>query len=104
MCGCLDCQFCTELPRTKLITSRVSEVLRVREFFLSACQDSTHNLVPVQEGTVAEQGTHSELMTAQGLYHELWTKQEVGSVADLQPVDGVSRQDSPPSASTSILS
>lgn len=32
---------------------------------------------------MVEQGTHDELMEAQGLYYELWTSQELGSSTSL---------------------
>ncbi|MDQ7096490.1 ABC transporter ATP-binding protein [Desulfosporosinus sp. PR] len=33
------------------------------------------NIVVMEEGRVAEQGTHDELMSREGLYHKLWTIQ-----------------------------
>lgn len=38
----------------------------------------------LQEGKVKEQGTHAQLMEQQGLYYELWTKQEWNSGPDAE--------------------
>ncbi len=33
----------------------------------------------MQEGEVAEQGTHSELLAHQGIYADMWSQQEIGA-------------------------
>ena len=36
----------------------------------------------LQEGQVAEQGTHAELLAHQGIYAEMWSQQELGAKAE----------------------
>ena len=36
-------------------------------------------LCAMQEGEVAEQGTHSELIALQGIYADMWSQQELGA-------------------------
>lgn len=33
----------------------------------------------MQEGEVAEQGTHAELIAHQGIYADMWSQQELGA-------------------------
>lgn len=36
----------------------------------------------LQEGEVAEQGTHAELLAHQGIYADMWSQQELGAKAE----------------------
>lgn len=50
-------------------------------------QDMKSQLLLLQEGRVAEQGSHAQLMELRGLYYDLWSKQEAGSTVNLNGME-----------------
>lgn len=51
---------------------------------LSTIRDA-HNIVVMSEGTIIEQGTHTELLEKEGAYFKLVTAQNIAAVQELSP-------------------
>lgn len=47
--------------------------------------EKAHNIIVIDKGRVAEQGSHSQLMAAEGLYSKLVQKQLLGGEAEVEP-------------------
>jgi len=73
-----------------LIQSALEELLRGRTSFVIAHRLSTirnaDQVVFIQDGRIAEQGTHEDLLARQGLYHDLYVSQ-FRTEAEAEPVE-----------------
>jgi ABC-type multidrug transport system ATPase subunit len=87
------------LLQSSLAASRVNRTTFIVAHRLSTIADADL-IVVLREGTLAEMGSHSELLSTGGLYAELWQKQahqgtvdglgsssKPGSMASLQELD-----------------
>ena len=52
-------------------------------------------ILVLREGSLVEQGTHEELLALDGLYSEMWKRQEGGNDAEVAPVDAVITTEKP---------
>jgi hypothetical protein len=50
-------------------------------------------IIVLREGSVAEQGTHEELMQMGGLYYRMWVEQAQAGDAGPVPIDSNSTQE-----------
>ncbi|WP_407640875.1 hypothetical protein [Bhargavaea ginsengi] len=48
---------------------------------MSAIQHS-HQIIVMEDGTIAEKGTHEELMALGGLYHEMYRLQQLEALVE----------------------
>jgi ATP-binding cassette subfamily B multidrug efflux pump len=73
-----------------LIQNALRELLHGRTSFVIAHRLSTirdaDQVIFIQEGRIAERGTHEELLVKQGLYHDLYVSQ-FRTEADAEPVE-----------------
>ena len=60
----------------KIARDRTSILIAHRLSTLSACD----RLIVVDNRTVSETGTHTELLSKRGMYHKLWTRQTGGDI------------------------
>lgn len=49
--------------------------------------EKAHNIIVIDKGCVTEQGSHAQLMAAEGLYSKLVQKQLLGVEAKAEPAD-----------------
>lgn len=78
--------------RTELLIQKaLGELLRGRTSFVIAHRLSTirdaDQVIFIQDGRIAERGTHEELLAKQGLYHDLYLSQFLPEEAEAAPVE-----------------